>query len=111
MHPDFSHSYKRYLLHVVIFILCSHDLEGKSWYRISLETGICIRTLLHWHKGFSRDEHIKKICFFPKSHSPPEEKISVKLLRTFVSDNPENAGTLAAHAMIRLAHEYHCRLY
>lgn len=66
---------------------------------------------MHWHKGFLGDAHIKKVCFFPKSHSPPEEIISLKLLHTFVTDTAEDPGTLAASAMVRLAHEYQCRLY
>jgi hypothetical protein len=108
MHPDFSHCYKRYLLNIVMYCLCLHDLEGKSWYRISIETGIFPRTLLHWHDGFFQNEHIKKICFFPMSHSPPEEIICLRLLELFDSDD---TAITAFQGMVQLFHGYDCPLY
>jgi len=111
MHPDFSHAYKRYALHLVIFLLGERFVEGQSRYALCDLHDISPRTLQRWERGFTDKPHIKHVCFFAKSLSPPQEFFATHLLNHLTTSGDGDSAAGAAMAMTRLEHEFQCRLY
>jgi len=111
MHPDFSHAYKRYALNLVIFLLCERFIEHCSRYKLCDLHDIRPRTLQRWERGIADNELTKHACFFPGSHSPPDTLFAKQLLDHFKTMGNGDAETWASVAMIRLGHDFQCRLY
>jgi len=111
MHPDFSHAYKRYALNLVIFLLGERFIEGCSRYALCDKHDISPRTLQCWERGFAANEAIKHICLFPRSHSPPDTLFAAQLFSHFTAMGNGDAESGAAGAMVRLEHDFQCRLY
>lgn len=111
MHPDFSHAYKRYALNLVIFLLSERFMKDCSRYELCDLHDISPRTLQRWERGFADNEPIKHICFFPGSRSPPDTLFAAQLLTHFTTMGNGDAETWAGGAMLRLEHDFQCRLY
>jgi hypothetical protein len=111
MHPDFSHAYKRYALTMVFFLLSKRFIEQESRYTLCERYEFSVRTLGHWEQGFTDKQPIKHVCFFAKSHSPPEDLFAAHLLNSFTTIGEGDITAGAAMAMTRLEHDFKCRLY
>jgi len=111
MHPDFSHSRKRYRLLIVIHVLSERFLEDRSRYAVSEKHDLLPRTIQRWERGLCSDFCSKWLCFFPKIHGPPYEHFSASLCHHFVHLGKGEAAIGAARAMAHLHQLFQCRLY
>jgi len=111
MHPDFSHSYKRFTLESVLLVLQQHLIEEESIYRLCRENGYYLSTLRRWLRGFGCDFESKRLCFLPFSTASPGKGFTTELFRYFISSGGSNISAGAALGMVRLHREFNRSLY
>ena len=111
LHPDFNHTNKRYSLNLVVFLLSLRFEQRRSRYAVCDLHDIDPRTLKRWERGFIENQHIKHICLFAKSHSPPSDRFAHHMLGHFKKNGTGDAVLGAAMAMTRLEHDFRCPLY
>lgn len=111
IHPDFSHSRKRFLLHVVIYCLYECFMKGLSRYRVSHQERICTRTLSHWQRGFCSHAAAKSISCALHAHSPPGGCFGYLFMSHVSRNGFLSACSEAARVMVRLHHDFSTALY
>ncbi len=112
MHPDFSHAWKQYVFDFVIFCLCERFLFGKTQEAVSFQMDVPLRTLRRWEYGLCDNELIKRLCFFPPGSDPHAIQSKRDLIKRLLQpDSDEDEVSYAATIMVRLEHEFQCKLY
>jgi hypothetical protein len=111
LHPRFVHVRKRYSVAFAFGCLRLLRTMAQTMYAVALAKRVSRSTLRRWRQGLSAGEPTKRACFFHTGRSPPQGQLVAALWSLLLVAGNGDITTGAVTAMVRLQHEFCCRLY